>query len=101
MEERESFADWIEGLHNVVDPYGLTMDTNLMTTVEYLRSNDEGGKSEEDEAEKEEIDERKPAAVPVPIASTKPAGEAIKGGADDLTKENTVNCSIASAAALP
>ena len=100
-EERESFAGWIEDLHNVADPYGLTMDTNLMATAEYLRGNDEGGKREEVEAGEEENDERKPAAVPLPVASAESAKEAVKGGANDLTKENTVNGSMASATALP
>ena len=39
--EREKMAKWIEDLHNTADPYGLTMDTNLLQTVEFLRGNDE------------------------------------------------------------
>ena len=52
-EEKESTAEWIEGLHHAADPYGLTMDTNLLETAEYIRGVD---------AASAEEDNRNPAA---------------------------------------
>lgn len=51
-EEKESTAGWIEDLHNVAEPYGLVMDTEIMETVKLLRG----------EGEKDDADDRKPAA---------------------------------------
>ena len=52
-EEKESTAEWIEGLHHVGDDYGLTMYTDLLKTAEYVRGVD---------AASAEEDNRKPAA---------------------------------------
>ena len=46
------FAARIEDLYNVTEPYGLVMDTEIMETVKLLRG----------EGEKDDADDRKPAA---------------------------------------
>ncbi len=96
-EEREGTAEWIEDLHNVADPYGLTMDTDLMRTAEFLRSTDVGKKGEENDHD------RKPAAEVASLPAVN-AGEttvdngtsAVKVGepVSSIVKENVVNDSV-------
>jgi hypothetical protein len=101
-EEREEFASWIEGWDNIGEPYGLTMDTQLLETVEFIRGNDGDQKSEEKLDERkpaamptkadggqkpeEEVYERKPAAMP-----TKPDGGQDKSDSNNLINENVKN----------
>eukprot|EP00986_Skeletonema_menzelii_P011152 scaffold5669_cov144-Skeletonema_menzelii.AAC.15 len=79
-EEKEEFAGWIEEWDSIGEPYGLTMDTDLLQTVAFIRGNDGSQKSEEG------IDERKPAAKP-----TKPDGGQEKSHGNNLIKENVKN----------
>eukprot|EP00984_Skeletonema_dohrnii_P038496 scaffold41770_cov155-Skeletonema_dohrnii-CCMP3373.AAC.2 len=79
-EEREEFASWIEAWDNIGEPYGLTMDTHLLETVEFIRGNDGGQKSEE------KLDERKLAAMP-----TKLDGGQDKSDGNNLINENVKN----------
>ena len=102
-EEREEFASWIEEWDNIGEPYGLTMDTKLLETVEFIRGNDVDLKSEE------KVDERKPAAMPTKADGgqkpqeevderkaaaakpTEPDGGQEKSDGNNLIKENVKN----------
>ena len=83
-------AKWIEDLHNTADPYGLTMDTNLLQTVEFLRGNDEQ-KSEESSSSVEAFDDRKPAAVASAVAVKSSGTEETPAAVGQIVNENVVN----------
>ncbi|KAL7525649.1 hypothetical protein ACHAXR_001097 [Thalassiosira sp. AJA248-18] len=88
-EEKESAAEWIEAMYNETEPYGLMMDTDIMDTVEFFRSNDDGNKSEEvvsDNGKKCEGDSNDPVAF---AAMMKATTETFDGNSD-LAKE--MNC---------
>lgn len=107
-EEREEAAEWIEALHNEGDGYGLTMDTELMATVEFIRGNNDGKKSEENEEAEDTTantkaaaaappaaaleDDRKPAAAPA--APTAKTNEGALKVDSHVAKENVVNSSV-------
>lgn len=98
--EKEDFAGWIEDMYNVLEPYGLTMDTDFMRTVDFLRSNGEGKSEEEEETDERKpaaIDDEKPAAVAAAAApSAMPAktAEDVANNNNHLVKENVVNARI-------
>jgi len=85
-EERERCADWIEALHNEGDPYGLTMDTDLLKTVDILR----GATGETVEENGEEVNARKLAAVD-DIIPKKSGGNGVCKDDSIIAKENAVN----------
>lgn len=84
--EREKMAMWIEDLHNTADPYGLTMDTNLLQTVEFLRGDDEQTSSME-----AVVDDRKPAAVASTVAVKSSGTEETPVAVGQSVNENVVN----------
>eukprot|EP00985_Skeletonema_marinoi_P001977 scaffold799_cov107-Skeletonema_marinoi.AAC.4 len=81
-EEKEEFANWIEEWDSIGEPYGLTMDTDLLKTAAFIRGEDDGKKSEG-----EEVDERKPAAMPTKADED----EKVKSHGENLIKENVKN----------
>ena len=74
-EEREAFADWIQDLHDEGEQYCLTMDTDLVGTIEFLRG----------------ADGRKGEGAVEDGASQKKAGADPTGNEIGAAKENVAN----------
>lgn len=89
-EEREGTAEWIEALYNVAEPYGLSDDTDLMRTVEFIRGSDDEQKSDEDGTEAGAVDDSKPDADVASAATMKAGDETLKNNSH-VVKENLVN----------
>ena len=90
-EEKGAAAEWIEAMYNETEPYGLMMDIDIMETVEFLRSNDDGKKTEEnDNNDGKKVEEHKTKDDfndPAAFAAMMKATEETFGGNSDLVKE--------------
>ena len=92
-QEREGTAEWIEALYYEAEPYGLTDETDLMRTVEFIRGDDDEQKSDGgDDTQAKAVDVFKPAAAADAAATMKLGKETLNNSNDG--KENVVNSSM-------
>ena len=89
-EEGEEAAGWMEELHQIGEPYCMTMDTDILRTVEFLRAGDNSGKSEDPDGTSASND----GDSGLTAVASKKSHEGI-AAPNDVTKENVLNASVA------